>query len=632
MGLFSRIREAVSISVGRSYDSAMTSSLRYPALENSAFWACVTQLSRTFATLPLHVYREDGRTTVDDRSSDLAILLKNPCPYMTPYMWRFVMAFNFEMRGEAMAIIERRGKRPVALLPVSPNMMQPDWEGNRLVYRYNGTSRVPAEDVLVISALPVGISGVLSPVDYATRDIDVAKNSQKLQDNFFRQGTTLGGILTVPRGTSKEVKNSLRDLLRGEYSGANNAYKTMVIEDSMKYEPIRLSERDTNTMVEAQKWTATEVARRFGVPSSFIGDRTTGGTYSNIEQEMLQLVSYSLQPRAIAWEEALDTLCEVGQYVKINLKGLLRGDHQTRSAWYHNAIMDGWMSINEVRHLEDMNPIKGGEEHFFPANYTKLADVGKNLGGGFPGYGEKKEKLSPLEEKKLVEKRYVEGVLKEARSKRKQIEAVMRKQLRQELDEFRRLYSAGQGDVAAAFRSFVQEHADDWGAEYAPIYLAMIRELLPAVRKIAGVDNVVDDSNMEAYAGRLAAGAASRFGLNRANEAEQAIMDGEDMENLYSRWAEKPSEESHEESQRAVNAGSLFCMTQLQIEFMHVSAQADACEFCSQLDGKVVEVNGVVLNKGTEVTDGYGNIRVIQKNYKHPPWHTHCECVVVPGR
>lgn len=631
MGLFSKVREAISISVGSTYDSAMTSSLRYPALENSAFWACVTQLSRTFATLPLHVYRDTGKATVDDRSSDLAVLLKNPCPYMTPYVWRFIMAFNIEMRGEAMAIIERKGKKVVALLPVSPNMMQADWEGNRLIYRYNGTTRVPAENVLVISALPVGISGVLSPVDYATRDIEVAKNSQRLQDNFFKQGTTLGGVLTVPRGTSKEIKTSLMNLLKGEYSGSANAYKTMVIEDSMKYEPIRLSERDTNTMVEAQKWTATEVARRFGVPASFIGDRTSGGTYANIEQELLTLVSYSLQPRAIAWEEALGTLCEPDQYVKINLKGLLRGDHATRSAWYHNAIMDGWMSINEVRHLEDMNPIKGGDEHFFPSNYTKLADVGKNF-GGFPGYGEKKEKLDPIEEKKLVEKRYVEGVLKEARSTRKKIETVMRKQLRQELDEFKRLYNGNQGDVAIAFRSFVQEHADDWGAEYAPIYLDMIRELLPSVRKIAKVDDVVDEGGMAAFADKLAQGVAARFGLNRANEAEKAILDGEDMDSLYSRWAEKPSEESHEESQRAVNAGSLFCMTQLHIEFMHVSAQADACEFCSQLDGKVVEVNGVVLDKGTEVTDGYGNVRVIQKNYKHPPWHTHCECIVVPGR
>lgn len=631
MGLFNKIKEAISISVGRNYDSALTSSLRYPALENSAFWACVTQLARTFATLPLHVYRVTGRSTMDDRSSDLAILLKNPCPYMTSYGWRFIMAFNLELRGVAMAIIERKGKRPIALLPVSPNMMQADWEGDRLIYRYNGSTRVPAEDVLVISALPVGISGVLSPVDYATRDISIAKNSQKLQDNFFKQGTTIGGILTVPRNTSKEVKNALRDLLQGEYSGASNSYKTMVIEDSMKYEPIRLSEHDTNTMIEAQKWTAAEVARRFGVPLSFIGDRTSGGTYSNIEQEMMTIVTYALQPRAIAWEEALNTLCEDAQYVKLNLKGLLRGDHQTRSAFYHNAIMDGWMTINEVRSLEDLNPVKGGDEHYFPANYTKIQDVGKNF-NTFPSTEKKEPEKSPLTEKQLREKRYVEGVLKEARGIRRQIEAVMRKQLKQEVEELKRLAKANEGDVAAQFRSFVEEHMEDWGKEYAPIYIRMVTEILPTIRSFTTNDNKVSQDSLDAYATKLAQGAANRFSVNRANEAEKALENGDDIDELANAWTVRPSEESHEESQRAVNAASLFCMTELHIEFMHVSANADACDFCSQLDGKVVEVNGVVLDKGTEVTDGYGNVRVIQKNYKHPPWHTHCECVVVPGR
>ncbi len=650
MGFFSFFRqhqkqneEGASISVGSRSLASMISSQAYPALQNSSFWACVTNLCREFATIPLHLYQRDGRTRTVMPDGPLAYVMEHPCPYMSAYSWRFLMGFNFEIHGVAMAIIERTMAGDVrALYPVSPRMMTPVWTDGRLSWIYSGTGQTFADsDVLRFFNTPAGTTQVLCPVEYAERDLEVGRSSQDLQRNYFKNGTLLGSTLTVPKGTSQDLKDQLKGMLLGQYSGTGNGYKTMIIEDSMKFDVIHLDDKDTAKMEAAQSWTLLEVARRFGVPPFFIGDLTKA-TYANSEQQGTQLVLYALQPRFVSWETTLRSLCAKGQYFKFNLGGLMRGDHATRSAFYHNAIMDGWMSINEVRELEDLNPVPDGDRHFFPLNYTTLANVGAATAD--PAYQQASgpaSPASPIEEKRQRDRAFLEAVKTVTKSSRSEIENVIRKQLKAEIETLKSLVAEGKtsDDIVKAFETFAHSIEAHYGEEYYPIYQSIMTRLLPIVQKQIGSAADINSDAMDAYAGKYAQSMSGRHATNRVNDASNAIS-GKDMtqvsdavDSLTDGWLEVvPKDESQEETARAGNAFDVFLFGALGLAYMHVVAGADACEFCQGLDGKVVSVNGTIVRKGTTSTDGAGNVMTIHRNLKHPPFHTHCNCGVAPGK
>lgn len=656
MGIFSRIKKVVeeTINIPVSIWKAGYAGPAYggseSALENSAFWSCVTKLCRTFGSLPLHIYETNGNRREIMRNGAGARLLSDPCPYMTPYQWRFIMAFNYELYGVAYSVLKRSSMGdPIAAYPISPNAIHPIWKDGKLFYSIPATGEIlPASDVLAIYNTPTGYASVLSPVEYASKDLSVASNAKALQDAYYKRGTTIGGTVTVPRGTPKEVKDAIKAMFAGEFSGMNGAYRVAVLEDIIKYEPIRLTEDDSKKMSDAQSWTLLEVCRRFGVPPAFAGDLTKS-TYANQEQQGMELVTYSIQPRAKSWEDALDkVICKDGQYIKFSLAGLMRGDHASRSAFYQGAINTGWMTINEVRSLEDLNPIPEGDHLMFPMNYMTLADVVKGAGvQGIPSYGEEK-KIEPAQLGSLTEKRNQDlSFLSEAqavtRSSRSQIESVIRKQLKAEIDEIKRLIATNQGqgvqNILDDFKAFCEKTADEYGQLYIPIYQGIINRLVPIVQNQVKTGSEISQESMNNYASKYAVSMAGRHGNARASEVSRAF-DGHQEDELstlademVSGWLETvPKTESFDETNRAGNAFNLFAFGMLGVSYMHVVASADACEFCRGLDGKVVEVNGAVLDKGTAVDDGAGNVRIINKTLKHPPFHTHCECGIAPGK
>jgi HK97 family phage portal protein len=618
------------------------------ALENSAFWACLNNLCRTFAALPVHLYTEAGVSHDVVRSGAGAAVLKKPCAYMTSYQWRFVMAFNYEVFGVAYAILEKSSLGAViAMYPVSPRLMLPQWIDGRLMYRYSPTAQLlDPHNVLAVHNTPVGFSSVLCPVEYARKDIEMSASSKSLQTNYYKRGTTIGSVLTVPRNTDKEVKKQLQAMFSNEFAGAANAYKNIIVEDGMKYEPIRLEEKDSAKMTEAQSWTLLEVCRRFGVPPFFAGDLTKA-TYANSEQQGTQLVQYAIQPRTKSWEDALDDkICRANEYVKFSLGGLMRGDHAARSAFYHNAILDGWMTVNEVRSLEDLNPVKDGDVLMFPMNYTSLANAVKaqpyspSLGMEAAPRHQNKQFLG---EKRIRDLAYLEETRNATSSYRAQIERIIRKQLKLEIAEIRRLIATNQGNgvqkVVDDFRAFCEKTAGAFSQEYTAVYQAMLQRLVPVVQKKVNTGDEVSSDAGDAYAATYAQGMAGRHGNARAGEMERALTGHQEDEleavasDVAQNWVENvPVTESTDETNRAGNAFNLFLYSQLGVRFMHVVAAPDACEFCSRLDGQVCEVNGTVLAKGASMDDGQGNVRTIKKNMKHPPWHGHCACGIAPGR
>ena len=620
------------------YGSALTLQTLPDSLSNSNFWSCVVNLSRLYATLPLHAYQteKNGSSKQMDDERLLSKLLSSPCPNMNAYQWRFIMGFNFEMHGLALAIIERsRSGLPIQLYPVSPSVMLGHWKDGELYFMHTTTGTdYPSKDVLQLYNTPTGYGTVLSPLKYAKDDLELEQQCKRMQSEYYNGGSVIGKIIKVPANFNDEQM----DKVKAKFDSAKG-YRNIVVNERMSVDQIQIPTSDISKLTEAQKWSSSEVARRFNVPLFFLGDSSV--TYGNAEQQGLQMVIYCLNPRVKAWEMAFkSSICQQGQYIKFSLEGLMRGDHAARSAFYHNAIMDGWMSINEVRAKEDLAPIDDGDTHFFPMNYASVKDIasGKYASTGGNAWDvpteEKTKKEMSLQEKKLHDIAYVEEATAPARNSRAKLQALVRKQLKAEIKKMREPIATGQtvDHILSDFTKWLQDNAKEMQPQYKAIYLDVLKRMVPVVAKEVGTKQEVDDGKLDDFASAYSTSLVSRH-QGQVYKALSPTVGTEDFDQACTDLQDDlPVTTAEEEVNRSSNAFSVFIYGALNVQYMHVVASPDACPFCSKLDRKVVSVDGYFLQKGTDEDDGEGGVRHIQKNYRHPPFHSHCSCSVAPGK
>ena len=294
--------------------------------------------------------------------------------------------------GNAYAQIIRNGKGEViGLYPLMPNRMTVDRNAfGKICYRYqmqdsdahtgkSGNVTLKPSDVLHIPGL--GFDGLVgySPIAMAKNAIGLSIATEEYGARFFANGATPGGILEFP-GTVKNPE-SIRESWNKGFSG-NNAHKVAILEEGMKYTPISISPEQAQ-FLETRKFQIDEIARIFRVPPHMVGDLEKS-SFSNIEQQSLEFVKYTLEPWIIRWEQSLNRalLSETEKpdyFVKFNVDGLLRGDYQSRMNGYAIARQNGWMSANDIRSLEQLDLIPdelGGNLYLINGNMTKLQDAG----------------------------------------------------------------------------------------------------------------------------------------------------------------------------------------------------------------------------------------------------------------
>ena len=611
------------------------------ALKNSSFWACVMLLARQEATLPIHAYAEDSNGVKSKLPKDhyLNMLLHHPHPGMTGYQFRFFMALNFELHGQACAIL-KRGKNGLVtgMYPVSPSQLVAVTTDGCTRYTLTPThTTYDEEDILFIHNTPNGYTSVLSPVAYAQDEIDLEDRCKTMQRDYFKGSSYVGNIIKTPK-----LKPEARAELKAMFDSMKG-FKNIVVEEGINVTPLQVAAGDVGRLIEASSWSSKEVAKRFGIMPFFIGD--AGAPMANTEQQGIVMNAWTLGPRLVAWEEALsEALCASHQYIKFNMSGLARGDMATRGSYYNTMIMNGIMSIDEIRALEDLPPIgkeRGGNEHFFPLNYGTAKGVADGIYNQNPWNAESKEgdKLTEdnhketLEEKKKRELKFVEDAKRPAKTSRKKLEKLIRDQLKKEIAKLRELIATGQptDHVLKDWTEWLNANAKELAPMYKALYIDVIKRMLPTVRKQTGLDTEVADERIDGFAGEYAASFLARHD-SYVHARLKATIDTDNFEDsITSLSSELPITESEEEVTRTAGAFSVFLYSALGVTYMHSVAQPDACAFCSKLDGKVCSVNGYILAKGDDVSDGEGYLRHIDKNYRHPPYHTHCSCFMAPG-
>lgn len=365
------------------------------AMQMTAVYSCVRILAEAFAGLPLHLYRykEDGGKERAIDNNLYHLLHDEPNKEMSSFIFRETLMTHLLLWGNAYAQIIRNGKgEVVALYPLMPNKMQVDRDENgELYYIYTRSSDeaktmegvtvyLTPRDVLHIPGL--GFDGLVgySPIAMAKNAIGLAIATEEYGAKFFANGAAPSGVLEHP-GTIKDPSR-LRENWNSTFGGSANSGKVAVLEEGMKYTPISISPEQAQ-FLETRKFQIDEIARIFRVPPHMVGDLEKS-SFSNIEQQSLEFVKYTLDPWVIRWEQSLSRALlnedEKRKYFfKFNLEGLLRGDYESRMSGYAVARQNGWMSANDIRELENMDKIPaedGGDLYLINGNMLPLNKAG----------------------------------------------------------------------------------------------------------------------------------------------------------------------------------------------------------------------------------------------------------------
>jgi len=365
------------------------------AMQMTAVYSCVRILAEAVAGLPLHVYRykdTGGKEKAIDHPL-YRLLHDEPNPEMSSFVFRETLMTHLLLWGNAYAQVIRNGKgEVVALYPLMPNRMSVDRDAKgKLYYKYTTTSDdAPTVEGTVVVLSPsdvlhvpgLGFDGLVgySPIAMAKNAIGMAIACEEFGARFFANGAAPSGVLEHP-GTIKDPSR-LRETWQSQFGGSANTGKVAILEEGMKYTPISISPEQAQ-FLETRKFQINEIARIFRVPPHMVGDLEKS-SFSNIEQQSLEFVKYTLDPWLIRWEQsiyrALFSMEEKTEYfVKFNVEGLLRGDYATRMNGYATARQNGWMSANDIRELENLDRIpaeEGGDLYLINGNMLPLCDAG----------------------------------------------------------------------------------------------------------------------------------------------------------------------------------------------------------------------------------------------------------------
>ncbi|MCP4569992.1 MAG: phage portal protein [FCB group bacterium] len=362
-----------------NYNYSPATAMRIPAVN-----ACVRVLSESVAVLPLFMYKRTNAGKQQTTKHQLYKLLHDrPNAWQTSFEWRLTMMQDVLLWGNALCEIVTRnsGATIASLEPLKPDFEVKLIDGKLFytVENYNNQrGNLSAENVFHIRGLGNhGYKGI-SPLEYAGRTLGLAEKAEQYSESVFDHGGGKRVAIKVPGAISSEDESRLRKDWSSHYK--NNA-KAAIINGGMEIGEVGTDPESTQ-YIDARKFQINEIARIFRLPPHLIGDLERA-TFSNIIQQDLEYLKYALWPWLERWEQAIqrDLISDKQKYyAEFDLKGLLRADPESRAKWYHTMRLDGLMTANEIRGIENMNPAKeGGDDLWRPVNMGVVGEENVEL-------------------------------------------------------------------------------------------------------------------------------------------------------------------------------------------------------------------------------------------------------------
>lgn len=346
------------------------------ALGLSATWACVNLIAGTIASLPLMVYRTDARgVRTVARDHPLYFVLHDSPNFDQSAIdfWEF-MAAALELQGNAYALIDKRGDGSVASLqPIRPDLVTVRRNSRGfLEYEWTEDGRRYVKDVGDVLHVrgPMGNAmGGISTLSACRAVFSGAMAADTAARTTFSNGLRPSGTLsTRPEDSlTKEQRDQMEALLQERFAGAMNSGRPMLLDRGLKWEQINITPEDAQ-MLDSRKFSGEEICRIFGVPPAMVGFGDKASNWgTGKEVDVLGFQKFTLRRRLKRIEQALMKQLRTpadriaGVSIEFNLEGLLRADSQGRAAFYQTMTQLGAMTINEVRALENMPPVEGGD-------------------------------------------------------------------------------------------------------------------------------------------------------------------------------------------------------------------------------------------------------------------------------
>ncbi|WP_149983284.1 phage portal protein [Pseudoalteromonas rhizosphaerae] len=356
------------------------------AMGNSALNRAVTLLASSLGQLPCELYKRDGDKREKATEHPLYSVLKyQPNKKDTAFEY-FESGMGFlGLKGNHYALIDRdeqmRVKELVWVHPSHVNVLK---GGDGLPYYHliPENKTVGMDLMHHVKAFSFnGYTGV-SPVQTATDAIGLALATEQHASAVFSQGTTLSGVIERPKDspsieTQKDIDNVLDSFTARHVGGVRKAFKVAMLQEGMTYRQMAMTNNDAQ-MIEARRMGVLDIARLYGIPPSMLGE-SAGESYKSVEQTTLNFLVFGLMPWLKRWESAMhrDLLLpkERSEYfIEFNFSSLVRGDFKTRYDSYAIGRQWGWLSVNDIRRLENMPPVKGGDEYLTPLNMIDSKD------------------------------------------------------------------------------------------------------------------------------------------------------------------------------------------------------------------------------------------------------------------
>lgn len=359
----------------------------FTSLQASTVYACVRMISQDMAMLKPFIRRElPSGGYRREQQHPLNKLFRRPNRWQTRFEFVSYMLTSLCLRGNAFIVVERdRDANPIELVPIAPDratiMLTDDGE---LWYRINSRRLgyglvVPPDDMIHLKNISMDSYVGVSPIAIAQDVIGLALATQQHGGILFRQGGQIGGVISHPGKLSKEASDRIANSWRETHSGVQNAHKAAILEEGMKFDKIAITNEEAQ-FIESRRFSVLEIGRLYGVPPHRLGELDKA-TLNNIEQQNQQYVDGALKPIAESVEQLFNhhLLFEDERSFlecKFDFDDMTRSDLLTRYQAYQVGTLNGWLSRNEVRARENMNPIEDGhgDDYRVPLNTAVPSD------------------------------------------------------------------------------------------------------------------------------------------------------------------------------------------------------------------------------------------------------------------
>lgn len=359
------------------FTSGKTSISRANLETLSSVHASIRLLSETVATLPVSLFQENkGTKTVDYENRAYFVVNKQPNTFQTPYQFKEWLMRSLIIDGNALFVIVWDLKRmtPKELVPVAWSKVKVKQEAGLNYYKIDDSLTLEQASVLhfkINSEDGIIGRGVL---DFAKDSLGYAKNLDKFGSKFFENGTQLTGYLKTDKVLSDKAIERIKKSWNTKYAGVENSNSVAMLEEGMTFQPINISPEQAQ-FLQSRKFTKNEIAAWFKLPPHMIGDLERA-TFSNIEHQNINFVQFSLLPYVVNIEQELNFKLlkedeKTSKFFKMNMNAILRGDNKSRFESYQIGINNGFLSPNEARSLEDLNPYTNGDTFFMPLNMAE---------------------------------------------------------------------------------------------------------------------------------------------------------------------------------------------------------------------------------------------------------------------